>query len=356
MRELHLELALRIGPGCLLTPRARLRRSSAHLHLCRRENRVPCPGTEGLPDPCLSGRWRIDWKKVEEQVIQAGDVQLAEEVKCLSCVEVALPVLFEPMQGEGQQVTHVAMDWKLLTQLRTMASEAGLHGEPTRMMLNYIWGSLVLCPEHIKDLVRMIMTQPQQLLWQAHWQQLCNELANTPRGDNDPLRGILPEKLMGQGQWAPIVAQLQLGPDVMLESMQTAREAINRVRTAPPTPSYMSIKQGKDESFASFVNKMSAAMSGALLWQCVLENCNLQTKSILITLPADASIEIMLERMSRVPVGSQAFIAELVRAMGEKLGEKLAKSQVQAFAALGPLRPLSVGQTGMNLGKGPRCF
>lgn len=131
------------------------------------------------------------------------------------------------------------MDWKLLSQLRTMTNEAGLHGKPTRMMLNYIWGSLILCPEDIKGLMRVIMTQSQQLLWQAHWQQLCYESANTPRGDGDPLRGVLPEQLMGQGQWAQIINQLQLGPDVLLESMRTAREAINRVPTAPPTPSYV---------------------------------------------------------------------------------------------------------------------
>lgn len=97
-------------------------------------------------------------------------------------------------------------------------------------------------------------------------------------------------------------------------------------------------------------------MAGALLRQCVMENNNPRTKNILVTLPADASIEVMLERMSRVPIGTQAFITELATAMGKKLGEKLAESQVQAFAALGPLRPLSTGQTGKKSGKGLRCY
>ena len=104
----------------------------------------------------------------------------------------------------------------------------------------------------------------------------------------------------------------------------------------------MSIKQGREETFASFIDKVTEAinracipdwMKAALLHQCAMENCNSSTRSILIALPIDAAIEMMLERMSRVPAEPQALLVEAVR----ELGSKLAEAQTQAFAALAPL-------------------
>lgn len=148
------------------------------------------------------------------------------------------------------------------------------------------------------------------------------------------------QQLLGLGQFATPDMQVHLGPDVCLEGMQTARQALEMVKTSALTPSYMSIKQGREETFASFIDKVTEAinracvpdwMRAALLRQCAMENSS--TRSILITLPIDATIEMMLERMSRVPAGPQAH---LVEAVGE-LGSKLAEAQTQAFAALAPL-------------------
>ena len=60
------------------------------------------------------------------------------------------------------------LGWEFLSQLRTAVNDSGLHGEPTKQMLNYIRGSSVLVPEDIKVIARMIVSQSEQLLWQAH--------------------------------------------------------------------------------------------------------------------------------------------------------------------------------------------
>lgn len=94
-------------------------------------------------------------------------------------------------------------------------------------------------------------------------------------------------------------------------------------------------------------------MKAALLRRCVMENSNAATKSILVTLPSDATIEAMLERMSRVPVGPQAFLVEAVR----ELGKDLVQAQSQVFAALAPLNPpRETGRKGSQGGKGMKCF
>lgn len=78
-------------------------------------------------------------------------------------------------------------------------------------MLNYVWGSGILCPEDIKTIVRIIMSPSQLMLWQAHWNRLCDASANAPRDPQDPLNGVTVEQLMGVGQFARVEMQVQWG-------------------------------------------------------------------------------------------------------------------------------------------------
>lgn len=217
-----------------------------------------------------------------------------------------------------------------------------------------------MCQEDIKGIVRMIMTQSQLLLWQANWQRYCEVSSHQPRQQGDPLSGVTVEQLLGMRRFATIDVQIQLGPDICLEAMRTAQLAIPAVETSPPSPSYMAIKQGGEETFAQFVDRVSAAidqsgvqewMKPALLRQRVLENNNPSTKSIILTLPGDATIEQMLERMSRVPVGLQATLVEAAR----ELGKDLIQAQHQAFAALAPLRQTE-RQPRSPMQRGNKCF
>lgn len=198
-------------------------------------------------------------------------------------------------------------------------------------MIGYIWGTGILLQEDIKTVMRMILSQSELMLWQGHWHNLCDEAINyVQRAPADPLAGVTIEQLMGVGPYAKIENQAPLGPDVLKEAMNLARLALGKVRTTPPTPSYMGIKQGREEHFAAFVGQVTDAinradvleyMKGALLRQCILENANAATRSILVTMPADATTEQMLECMSRVPVGHQAMLVEAVKEVGLRIQE-----------------------------------
>ena len=88
----------------------------------------------------------------------AGDMTMVE----------AVMQAFPQEGGGGVRGGHLPLGWKLLSQLWATVNDSGLHGEPTKQMLNYIWGSSVLAPEDIKVIAHMIMSQSEQLLWQAH--------------------------------------------------------------------------------------------------------------------------------------------------------------------------------------------
>ena len=159
-------------------------------------------------------------------------------------------------------------------------------------MLNYIWGAGLLLQEDIKNLFKMIMSQSQVMLWQAHWQALCQEAVNVQRGQGDPLCGVMLDHLMGTGNFATPEAQAMLGPDLIKETMQSARLTYRKARTDCGAPSYMSVKQGNEESFSAFVDRVSTAieragvpmyMQGALLRECVMQNCSPRAKAILVT-------------------------------------------------------------------------
>ncbi|XP_053909161.1 endogenous retrovirus group K member 5 Gag polyprotein-like [Cuculus canorus] len=299
---------------------------------------------------------RVGWNNIAREAVAQQDFETLSQLDMH-----AFPVLYQVDNAGGMTGVHETLDWKILNQLRSTVNESGVHSEPARQMLNYIWGSGILCPEDIKNIMRLILKQSQQLLWQAHWQRSCEISAHMPRDQNDRLAGVTVEQLMGIGPFASAEMQMQTGPDVLLESMKLAREALQKVKTSPSTPSYMSVKQGREEPFASFVDRVTDAinrsdmaefMKGPLLRQCVLENCNNYTRSILITLPLDASIEVMLERMSRVPVGNQAMLVETIK----ELGENLIKAQEQVFAALAPLKPPDGPQNTTPRRRDLKCF
>ncbi|NWR25962.1 POK9 protein, partial [Emberiza fucata] len=62
-------------------------------------------------------------------------------------------------------------------QLWAPVSQFGVTGEPTKQMLDYIWGTQVLLPANCRGIAKLILTQHQQILFGTHWKALCLDLA-----------------------------------------------------------------------------------------------------------------------------------------------------------------------------------
>ncbi|XP_023791392.1 endogenous retrovirus group K member 8 Gag polyprotein-like [Cyanistes caeruleus] len=262
-------------------------------------------------------------------------------------LEVVCPVTFAPMKGGGIQAQITALDWKWLSQLRSTVSQFGVTSEPVRQMIDYLWGTQILLPADCRSIMKLILTKHQQLLFNAHWRAYCQESVNVQRQAGDPLHGLTLEELMGLGAYSQVEAQAILGPDKLREGMRLARAAFDRIKEPGGIPSYMGIKQGRDEPFGAFIDKSAAAieragvpeyMRGALLKQCALQNCNPATKSVLNSLSANWTIEEALERMSNIPVGSQAMLVQAIKELGQGLEKQAASTQSQVLAALAPLQ------------------
>ncbi|KAF1603393.1 UNVERIFIED_CONTAM: Endogenous retrovirus group K member 8 Gag polyprotein, partial [Eudyptes pachyrhynchus] len=299
------------------------------------------------------------WQRVAEEAMSTGDREAAA-----SLLSEAFPVLYQHNAQGNLMATIQNLNWKLLTQLRATVNESGVKGEPTRQMLDYLWATNILLPGDIRSIMKLILTQHQQLLFNAHWQSECMRSVATVRQPGDPLHGVTLEELMGLGAYLHIEAQALIGPDKAKEAMQLARRAFDQLKEPGGIPSYMGIKQGREEPFGIFIDRVATAiqaagvpeyLKGTILKQCAIQNCNSATRSILATLPGTWSIEEGLERMAQVPMGPQAMLVEAIKELGKSLQEHTQSAHSQVMAALAPLQT-SLARTSPRGPARLRCF
>lgn len=328
----------------------------------------PIPGAESdLIEGMLRQR-REMWSMVARQGAEEGDPDLIQA----ATEQLLFPVTYTPLAGGGVQANMTALDWKLLSQLRATVGSCGVNSEPVKQMLDYIFSTSVLLPADLKAIARLMFTPHQLLLFNAHWQHEATLSATAQRPPGDPLVGVSIEQLMGLGQWIRAEAQALAGPDILREAMETARKAMNKIRTPGGPPMYMSIKQGREEPLGGFVDKIMEAikragvpehMQGAMLKQCVLQNGNSSTRNLLSTMPGDWSLPDLLERAATIPMGSQAMLVGALQSLGEGLREQAKAfsdharaAQSQVLAVLAPLQAAVPPCTSARPGSGPKCF
>ncbi|NXG49725.1 GAK9 protein, partial [Psilopogon haemacephalus] len=315
------------------------------------------PGAESDLAGAIAQERRGAWAALAKECMERGDNDAAEVTRHLAC-----PVTFTPAAGGGLTVEIYALDWKLLSQLRSTVSQFGVTSEPARQMIEYIFGTQILLPADCRAIAKLIFTLHQQILFSAYWQASMQESINTQRQRRDPLYGITLDELMSIGPFHCTEAQLLLGPDKCREAMRLVKAAIEKVKDPGGIPSYMSIKQGRDEAFGLFVDRVAVAieragvanyLKGILIKQCVFQNCNQVARGVISTLGANWSIEEALERLSMVPTGTQACIVDAIKSLGIGFQEQASQSQV--LAALAPLQA-SAAALSKPSGGHKKCF
>ncbi|NWZ18012.1 GA113 protein, partial [Agelaius phoeniceus] len=318
------------------------------------------PGSESDLARAVAQQRREAWAAVAKEFMDTGD----EEARS-AAMEMACPVVYSPMAGGGFQATITALDWKLLSQLRSTVSQFGVTSEPTKQMLDYIWGTQVLLPADCRTVIRLIFTQHQQLLFNAHWHAICQQCVAVVQQPGDPLYGVTLEELMGFGPFLRTEAQALIGPEKCREAMRLACLAIDRIKNPGGIPSYMGMKQGTEESFRAFIDRVANAieragvpefMKGTLLKQCTLQNSNQLTKNVINTLGANWSIEEALERLANVPLGSQAMLVDAIKELGVGLQKQAESSQNQVLAALAPLQAAAINAPRAPSTSRLRCY
>ncbi|NXO46294.1 GA113 protein, partial [Locustella ochotensis] len=342
----------------------------------------PIPGS-------LSDLWgemarqrRDAWSNLAQEALRDGDMELMETAREMTSPGAwAFPVTYHDQEVEVQgqdaqgnpqvqrQIQQVGvytpLNWKWLSQLRQTVSQFGVKSEPVKQMLDYLFNSQLLLPTDLRGIAKLLFTQHQQLLFSAHWQALVNETVVVQRGPGGPLHGITMDKLLGLGPYLRTEAQMIIGPDKVREAMRLVRLAIDKVKEPGGQPIYMGIKQGREETFGSFIDRVAAAidragvsdwMKGALLKQCAMQNASPAIQRMISTMGRNWTIEEALERAANMPTGPHAFLVRAIEKLGEGIQKQAEAMQSQVLAALAPLQaPAATGQ-GIRPGPSGRCY
>lgn len=119
-----------------------------------------------------------------------------------------------------------------------------------------------------------------------------------------PSHGTTHDHLLGRGAFTTMPAQLQLWPREFTATTEVGKQAFMDVAKLEKKESaWTSIKQGQDESFLHFVDRLYAAVlesdlpdgaKEAVLVECIRQQSNLLIKGIVKDIPLNTPIPTLL--------------------------------------------------------------
>ncbi|XP_030324507.1 endogenous retrovirus group K member 6 Gag polyprotein-like, partial [Calypte anna] len=252
----------------------------------------------------------------------------------------AFPIIYDN-NGPPSYEQH---GWKTLQQAKKTLREEGLRSESGQAILDWLFTADTNCPLDCQNLARYLLTPSQQIVWIKEWERLAHMEAIRPRIAGDLLTGITGEMLTGAGQYADMQIQLQFPPPIHHAAARLARQAFNVVPEPTPLPSFTAVKQGVNEPFQHFVDRLWQAITAqselgaeqrdAMFKLLAFDNANPRMKSLFSTLPKTAGVSDMLEVAARATQNQQhqgmasAFAAaleptqKLLAAVAQRLGEQ----------------------------------
>ncbi|KAJ7414033.1 hypothetical protein WISP_86905 [Willisornis vidua] len=224
----------------------------------------------------------------------------------------ACPIVRE----DNGEITYVRHEWKILQQLIKALRENGHKSETRRALINWLYTNDLNIPIDCAELVRLLLTPSQYLIWYREWERLAKEEENRLRRDDDPLAGIRADMITGSGLYTSAAEQARY-PHILLEVVvRTGIRAFDAVPDASGTPSFTNIRQGLTEQYPHFIDRLHSAIQGSsqlapenresMFRLLAFENANNKTKAILAMLPKTADVSDMIELTLRAEQGQQA--------------------------------------------------
>jgi len=290
----------------------------------KREHEVSSPEClTGPPASVRPGRWSSILRDaiLEGQWGAAADIGSAQALAC--------PVV--QVNGQGKWEPH---DWKILQQARNTISQYGVRSEATRQIVTWIFSTDLMCPHDCRNLMRLLLTPTQFLLWGSGWQQRAIDEAMRHQDQQDPYHGVTPEILIEQGIYVNLERQLTYPAHVLQLSARLALEALLAL-PGLSVPSFGTIVQGATESYSNFIDRLWDAVMNhpdlndeskqQMFRVLAFDNANRTTKQILASLPKGAGVEEMLSRVERANAEKQqATVAAAVQSAIREVVQPLA--------------------------------
>ncbi|XP_026719627.1 uncharacterized protein LOC113488570 [Athene cunicularia] len=271
---------------------ARLTTAVQELAATAQQNRGMIMG--GAPSPLLPEP-PTDWRLIAKECVMSG-------VKLEPAAIRAYPDRVTP---RGQQEWH-PLDAKAVQALFKTVSEHGLGHPETTLLLETIL-ALPLIPADVRQLAKAILKPAMFLLWKEAWGDRINALVQEAADQHHPLHGTTFDRLTGRGAFSTIPAQLQLWPGEFIATTKAGKKAFMDIaKLEKKEPLGTSVKQGQNEPFLQFVNRLHDAVTEsdlpdsakeAVIIECIRQQSNLIIKSIVKDIPLNTPVATLLRQV-----------------------------------------------------------
>ena len=224
----------------------------------------------------------------------------------------------EPV-GEGDN-RRIPLNWNplpysVLRELNKALKENGLQSTYFSGMIEGIANGYKMLPQDWKDLMRMLVSPAQYVVWDSEFKAAALAGATA---------AVTAEQAYGAGAFAGIEAQMQLTDDHILATWLCISRALKRVPNAgKPLKSFSAIKQGHDEPYTGFIDRLKDAIfrqldnieaQAELLKKLGYENANTECKKVLQQVIHRQGYELADMITACVDIGSKTHEMSLLAA------------------------------------------
>ncbi|TRZ07376.1 hypothetical protein HGM15179_019734 [Zosterops borbonicus] len=247
---------------------------------------------------------------------------------------------------QARKVTWHPVPFSELKELNKAAKEHGRGSHYFRHILEATFAAHTLLPHDIRNIIGCLLTPAEYLLWERNWKKQLATLVTAYANDTNKPNVIL-EQIAGEGNYLRPTDQFDIPDSALREIASAAKASLTLVPDeSVPSQSFTSIKQGVEESFTKFVDRLKATLEKQLesadarkemLVKMAFLNANATTKPILLALPLDPSptidqmIEACIKHQSTENTVAQAVAQGIAQGVSGAFAVITAKDRQRCF-------------------------
>lgn len=197
------------------------------------------------------------WQLMKLMALDSGEYEVAERI--------SVPMRLRSLDDqEGQNNDYIKVTFKILSQLRQLATQHGL-GSPIVTRMLRLLAECEMTPFDIKQIACLLCTPKEYMMFESTWQRYVEKqgLRSLAVLQQDPCFGAGVPQLLG---WPPInnpQLQARLNPLILAQARDLGMQAlmeVGKMALVTPTQSYVKIKQGPEEPYMQFIERLKDAM------------------------------------------------------------------------------------------------
>ncbi|XP_059329457.1 uncharacterized protein LOC132074056 [Ammospiza nelsoni] len=200
------------------------------------------------------------WQRMKLMAFTSGDYEVAERISVPM-----FPQSLDDQEGQNNgTVSYIQVAFKILTQLRQLATQHGLGSVVVTRMLRLL-AECEMTPFDVKQIAGLLCTPKEYEMFESTWKENVERqgLRSLALPQQDPCFGAEVSQLLG---WPPVnnpQLQARLNPLILAKARDLGMQALMKVGKmglVMPTQSFIKIKQGPKEPYMQFIERLKDAI------------------------------------------------------------------------------------------------